>query len=169
MPPQPSRHARPRVDMSLLPPAQPAATPLQGHLCRPDPSRAPPKQHHHRVPPPAPSRLSAHIRLCCRHVPGGGQPEGAQGLHHHELEPAPAVRLGRLDHIRHHGRCRELDVKEDWLTRCSAKFMSWVTQNAPSRTSSAAARTIAPSRSRKCSAWARWLLAQTCSSSPDGL
>ena len=100
---QPGGHARPCVDMPLLPPAQQLAAPLQGHFRRADPPRTAPQQHHHRVPPPSASPNPTHLHLCRRHVSGGGQLEGAQGLHHHEPEPAAPVCSSRSSYLWHHG------------------------------------------------------------------
>lgn len=90
--------------MSLLFAAKRPATALQGHLRRADSPRAPPWQHNDRVSPPSPSPGAANFLVCCRHLPGGGQSEGSQGLNHHELEPASTICSSWSDHIRHNGK-----------------------------------------------------------------
>jgi hypothetical protein len=108
---QPNRYPRPRLDMSLLSPAQHAAAALQGHFGAADPPRTAREQHYNRVPPASARPDPADFYIRCRHMPGGGQLEGAQGLHHHELEPASAVRPGRSDYIWYYGRCWNASYK----------------------------------------------------------
>ena len=94
--------------MPLLLEPQQSSPALQGHLRATDTARAACWQHHDRIPTPSACIDPAHLHFRCRHMSGGGQLEGAQGLNYHELEPAPRIRPRRSHHIWYNGRYRKM-------------------------------------------------------------
>ena len=91
------------MDLSFLSAAQLSPGSLQRHHARYHPPRAAPPADHHRIPSIPTSSLTADFPLCCRYLPGRRQPQGSQGVSHHELESPSSQRLGWPNHLRDDG------------------------------------------------------------------
>ena len=135
--------------MSILSPAKCPPPALQRYIARNYTTGAPPGQHDNRIPTGKTGSVSPNLLVRRGYLPGGGQFEGAQGFHHHELDSAPPICSSWINHVRHNGQLSARS--KGWLVNIfRPKFTSLAILNALNPTCSGEARTTPPSKSRKC-------------------